>query len=159
MNWHQGRRAEAKFAQQYELIRWASTKEDIYEHWDGIFLIGGLEKRVDIKSQKSVNRGERASEDFTWVELLNVEGKPGWLLGGADIIAFEHGDGFILVDRIALLLYTLRALSPDLSKSPYTLYRRKDRRDLMVLIDLKKAVQWVAIFTATPNENVGASGS
>lgn len=140
MSWHRGRQAENKFAQQYELIRWATTEEDIQQHWDGIFLIDGQERRVDIKSQKSVNRGERASVDYTWVELLNVRGNPGWLLGEADIIAFEHGDGFILIDRVVLLLHTLRTLSPDLSKSPYTLYRRKERRDLMVLIDIQRVI-------------------
>jgi len=106
------------------------------EHWDGIFVIDGLERRVDIKSQKSIKRGEDPSQTHTWIELVNVNGKLGWLYGEADIIAFEYNDEWILCDRMKLLHETIKTLSLDFGKKEGQLYRRYQRRDVLVLVPL-----------------------
>jgi len=106
------------------------------EHWDGIFVIDGLERRVDIKSQKSIKRGEDPSQTHTWIELVNVNGKRGWIFGDADIIAFQYNDEWILCDRMKLLHETIKTLSLDFGKKEGQLYRRYQRRDVLVLVPL-----------------------
>lgn len=128
--------SERRFAESYPLVRWATWIEDMNEHWDGIFVIDGLERRVDIKSQKSIKRGEDPSQTHTWIELVNVNGKLGWLYGEADIIAFEYNDEWILCDRMKLLHETIKTLSLDFGKKEGQLYRRYQRRDVLVLVPL-----------------------
>ena len=45
--------------------------------------------------------------DEVWCEFLNVQGNPGWLYGGAGIIAFEMPEegGFSVVKRKELALW------------------------------------------------------
>lgn len=129
--------SEKRFAESYQLIRWATWSEDVNEHWDGLFVINGQEVKVDIKAHKSKNRGDAPSQTHTWVELLNVNAKPGWLLGKADIIAFEYNDQWILCDRLKLAKNTLATLSLDFGKSEGQLYRRYQRRDVLVLVPME----------------------
>jgi len=128
--------SERRFAESYPLVRWATWIEDMNEHWDGIFVIDGLERRVDIKSQKSIKRGEDPSQTHTWIELVNVNGKRGWIFGDADIIAFQYNDEWILCDRMKLLHETIKTLSLDFGKKEGQLYRRYQRRDVLVLVPL-----------------------
>ena len=81
--------------------------------------------------------------DEIWVELMNVSGNPGWLYGGAKIIAFDMPEegGFSIVDRVDLLHYTeaelvdatIVANKRDAYKQKY---RRKDRLDLITKLNL-----------------------
>lgn len=128
-----GKIVEAKFALQYPLVRPATREEDITLHFDGVFLIYGREEKVDIKGHRSVNRGDDAGE-YAWVELINVRGDKGWLLGEADIVAFAYYEDFILVRREELLAFTLKTLQVKAAKEPYCLYRRYGRKDLIVMI-------------------------
>lgn len=128
--------SERRFAESYPLIRWATWQEDMNEHWDGEFLIGGEVKRVDIKSQKSIKRGDDPSQTHTWIELVNVNNKPGWIFGKADIIAFEYNNDWVLCDRMRLLHQTMKSLSLDFGKKEGQLYRRYQRKDVIVLVPL-----------------------
>ena len=135
-----GKLVEAKFALQYPLVRPATREEDITLHFDGVFLIYGQEMKVDIKGHRSVNRGDEVGE-YAWVELINVRGDKGWLLGEADIVAFAYYEDFILVKREELLAFTLKTLEVRLAKEPYCLYRRHGRKDLITMVpysELKK---------------------
>ena len=64
----------------------ATDNEDIHEHWDTTFtFIKGKSVKVDIKGIKMND------PTLNVVELVNVNGDKGWLLGDADYIVFALG--------------------------------------------------------------------
>ena len=74
--------------------------------------------------------------DEIWVEFKNVQGKPGWLYGGATIIAFDIPEegGFSIVDREELAFFCEKHVSTSWSnkKDAYLKkYTRKDREDVI----------------------------
>lgn len=133
MSYLKGKQAEADFAVRFPLVRWATTEEDTRLHFDGVFLIWDREVRVDIKSHRSTNRGEGPGE-FAWVELINVRGERGWLFGQADVIAFQYNDLWLLVERERLVDLVLGTIEAKISKEPFCLYRRNNRKDLIVML-------------------------
>ena len=85
--------------------------------------------------------------DEIWVEFMNVRGNPGWLYGGASIIAFDMPEvgGFVIVNRQDLADYCERTVEDtivsDKRDAYMKKYRRNDRQDLITklkLLDLNK---------------------
>lgn len=126
-------RAEDRFSEFYTVVRKSTTKEDISEHWDVLAIIDGQEKKVDVKSRSSHPHG-------VYIELLNVAGKPGWLFGDADYIAFEHEDGFFLLDRYKLI-ELVSCIEPSFGKVLCGLHRRPGRNDLTTVIPWEQIVK------------------
>lgn len=115
----------------WQQVETATEHQDMYKHWD--VKINGI--RYDVKAAKKINRSDEAAQyDYTWVELRNVRGLGGWLVGEAEKIAFELADAFLIVDRIALFELVTKELLPKVGKGPYERYQRDDRADLMTLV-------------------------
>jgi hypothetical protein len=73
-------------------------------HIDVHFRLNKCKVSFDVKSEKKVNRKDSdTSKEYTWIELQNNHGGPGWAYGSEKYIAFEWGDEFIIVERNALL--------------------------------------------------------
>lgn len=117
-------------------VKKSSIKEDRVKHVD--YWLAFNEKGkwgVDVKGNNL--------PDEIWVELKNVAGNPGWLHGGAKIIAFDMPEegGFSVVDRVNLREYVdqnvdLEVVS-DKRDAYKKLYRRKDRQDLITKLNLR----------------------
>ena len=80
--------------------------------------------------------------DEIWCEFKNVAGNPGWMYGGAKIIAFDMPEegGFSVVDREDLVSYCEANVEDvfvshkrDSYKKKYT---RKDREDVITTLTL-----------------------
>lgn len=125
-----GKNAETKFV---ELCRTygvepikATEDQDKYEHWD--YRVSG--SRVEVKSRKRTNRSDSSvNDDVIFVEFLNIIGKPGWLYGSADFIAFERPEGFLFVKRTDLVALAEMLVGTQWADRPtlYKSYRRRDR--------------------------------
>jgi len=89
--------------------------------------------------------------DEIWCEFKNVKGDPGWMYGGAAIIAFDMPEegGFSIVSRDELRNYCELNVSDvvvDQKRDAYMKkYTRKDRDDVITklnLNDLKDLVSY-----------------
>lgn len=131
----------------------ASKDENINEHWD--FLIGKDDQKykVEVKSEKRIQRNDHNSQNnFIWVELRNVRGKVGWLFGKADLIAFEKEKSFVFVKRLDLLKVVnqkvnLVAKVKSAKDALYKIYTRDGRKDKLTLLpasDIEpiKFIEW-----------------
>jgi len=131
----------------------SSKDENIDEHWDYLIEKENELFKVEVKSQKRINRGDKDEQtQFTWVELRNVRGKVGWLFGKADLIAFEKEKSFILVKRLELLALVnkkvnLVAKVREAKDALYKIYTRIGRKDKLTLLPTKdieeiKFMEW-----------------
>lgn len=136
--------------------------QDDFRHKDVAVYVNGDRNRkvtVDVKAKRKLRSCDtKVSEDFTFLELVNVNGKSGSVMGGEDAMAFEYGDGFILAgtNNLRNMLkerfgsdfmetkgymksYTVKY--PMMVPEPYTIYKRNGRDDRIVLVrldDVKK---------------------
>lgn len=121
-----------------------STKEqDIKDHADFYAYSKSWQKwlSVDAKAMKRINRSGNLQDKFAYVEWKNVLGDDGWLVKGADVIAFERQHNVILISRQALLRFCLERINMRLavdeaSESLYCVYSRQNRDDLISMICL-----------------------
>jgi hypothetical protein len=80
--------------------------------------------------------------DEIWVELMNVQGKSGWLYGESKIIAFDMPEegGFSVVDTEELRIFCEENVEDTMvsNKADAELkkYRRKDRLDIITKLNL-----------------------
>jgi hypothetical protein len=76
--------------------RWATKQEDMHNHVDCFIKnFSGQKVAVDIKGLK-----REISQGRVLVELMNVQGKRGWLFGKADFLFFQVDEkGFVVVER------------------------------------------------------------
>lgn len=117
-------------------VQKSSHTEDIHDHVDYWLAYNKVGKwGVDVKGNNL--------PDEIWVEVMNVRGKPGWLHGGANIIAFDMPEegGFSIVDRADLRKYidqeiTSEVIVNDKRNAYKKLYRRRDRMDLITRLNL-----------------------
>ena len=129
-SWRQGGLATTRYERMFPDARKSTTMEDIHMHVDYWHEDVG----VDVK-------GNNLPEEI-WVELKNVQGKPGWVFGEAKYIAFDMPEvhGFIFVDREQLKNYCSENVdfsSVVSKKDAYKkCYRRKDRDDLITCLTL-----------------------
>ena len=138
-----GKQAEKAFVQLFESkghkVEKSTKEQDMFEHWD--FLIND-EHKMEIKSRKRANRNDsELKDDWIYLEFLNVIGKPGWLYGKADFIAFQRPEGFLVVKRTDLVELAERLVVHDVWSNrpqPYESFRRDSRpkeRVSVLLID------------------------
>ena len=135
-----GRVAEVRFVRAAEAlglqVKKSSRNDDIHNHVD-YWLAHNSASRwgVDVKGNNL--------PDEIWVELKNVQGKPGWLHGEAKIIAFDMPEegGFSVVDRVNLLEWVDQNISSevvmDKRMASGKLYQRKDRQDQITKLNLQ----------------------
>ena len=105
-----GRVAEVRFVRAARnkglLVTKSSHTEDIHEHIDYWLAVkDGGKWGVDVKGNNL--------PDEIWCEFKNVRGNPGWMYGGATIIAFDMPEegGFSIVDREELAFFCEKHVS------------------------------------------------
>lgn len=135
-----GRVAEVRFVRSARNKGLHVTKsthtEDIHEHIDYWLAMSPNGKRwgVDVKGNNL--------PDEIWCEFKNVQGKPGWMYGGATIIAFDMPEegGFAIVDREELAFFCEKHVSDEVvtdKRHAYLKkYTRKDREDVITILKL-----------------------
>ena len=135
-----GRMAEVRFVRAARekglMVTKSSHTEDRHEHIDYWLAMSSQGKRwgVDVKGNNL--------PDEIWVEFKNVQGKPGWLYGGAAIIAFDMPEegGFAIVDREELAFFCEKHVANEFvanKKDAYLKrYTRKDREDVISILKL-----------------------
>lgn len=118
--------------------RKATDKEDMFKHID-FFLSDG--RKVDVKTHKTVNTVDaKVSDEFTWVELINVNGNRGWIDGEATHIVFSLTSHYFIVSREDLIelvkssIFDSKLYPKDMFPKPYTKYRRNGLLDTVVLV-------------------------
>ena len=126
-------------------VCFSTRNQDMKEHWD-VKLVTKLKTLLfDVKAMKKINREDNEpNENIHYIELKNVQGKPGWLYGKADCFAFEMKDQYIVVDKEPLQEFItnkckdkITCIRPEL----YKLYRRDGRKDLMVLVETSELIK------------------
>ncbi len=142
-----GNKAEDVFMQMAKAHGWkisASTKEqNIDEHWDFLIEQDDRAYKVEVKSEKRIQRDDKnAQAEFIWVELRNVRGEVGWLFGAADLIAFEKGNAFVFIQRLDLLNVVnqkvdLVAKVKSAKEALYKIYTRDGRKDKLTLLPIR----------------------
>jgi hypothetical protein len=147
----EGAKSEASFEEiakkRGNTVTKADNKTDIHNHID-YFMENksGTKTSVDVKGMKRVSRGGERTEDIQWIEFLNVKGNKGWILGDAELIAFEAESFFYLFKRIDLLDFCTEKCSREKQNNPrsmpgrgmlrsnYTPYRRTAHKRLDSII-------------------------
>jgi len=136
-----GRVAEVRFKRASEALGLNVTKstrsEDMNQHVDFWLAVNKDGKRwgVDVKGNNL--------PDLIWCEFKNVRGNPGWMYGGASIIAFDMPEegGFSVVDREELALWcennVLDEYVTNKSHAYLKKYTRKDRQDVITVLKLR----------------------
>lgn len=126
------------------VIQKANPKEDIHDHIDLWWIINGKTVGLDIKALKKQSRNDKVySNSIHWIELKNVNGKPGWLFGKSDYIVFEGVNMWIVVKRKILLTFlkqnvNFNTIHESLTNlNTYELYRRSGRSDLILKIPVE----------------------
>lgn len=142
-----GNNAEDSFARLAARYGWkisASTKEqNIDEHWDFLIEKDGKAFKVEVKSEKRIQRSDHDPQaGFVWVEIRNVRGRAGWLFGRADWIAFENQNAFVFVKRLDLLQAVnqkvdLVAKVGSAKEAVYKIYTRGGRKDKLTLLPVR----------------------
>jgi len=112
-----------------------SRKDDMHLHIDYWLSHGNSsEWGVDVKGNNL--------PDEIWCEFKNVAGNPGWMYGGAEIIAFDMPEegGFSIVDRIELKDFceaNVEDVIVSHKRDAYMKkYTRKDRADVITILNL-----------------------
>lgn len=125
----------------------SSEKSNIDEHIDRFLEIDSKKWSFDVKSQKKMNRNdENVMSDKTWVELVNVNGDPGWAYGEETHIAFEVEDGYLIVKRrkLAKLIEEKCKDTTIYRNKPnenYKYYQRYGRKDKIITVPMKDIEQ------------------
>lgn len=135
-----GRMAEVRFQRAARAkglhVTKSSHTEDRHEHIDYWLAMANQDSRwgVDVKGNNL--------PDEIWCEFKNVAGNPGWMYGGATIIAFDMPEegGFSIVDREELALFCEKHVKDEAvtnKKDAYLKkYTRKDRQDVITILKL-----------------------
>jgi hypothetical protein len=129
-----GKAVEQEFSNLFQNTEPSSVEEDINEHWDVL-----VKYKVDVKGLKKVRRNDsEVNENIHWVELLNVNGKHGWLYSNeTDFYAFELKKYWIIVEKKKLQEFIASKVDKTYVTNPelYKLYRRVGRMDTITLVD------------------------
>lgn len=121
----------------------STEDEDKYMHvdfwWD---TPRGYRIGIDVKGIKKNDKGLE-DDTFTWLELKNVLGYPGWLYGECEFVAFKTFTKIIYVRRTVLCKYAEekvlgKELVFDRPKDYYIPYQRKKwgRKDISIKIPM-----------------------
>ena len=124
----------------------SSKYEDVQLHVDFWCIKNDKKYGVDVKGLRKNRRDDKEYDDtINWIELLNVQGNPGWVYGEASYIAFLTKDSVIYVPRKKLANFIQEKIQNKqiVYNNPnefYQPYQRKGRLDMIVKIptnDLK----------------------
>jgi hypothetical protein len=129
---NKGRLIEQAFAQLLDNPKFASPTEDQLEHWDVKF-----ETKIDVKGLKKIKRSDsEVNENIHWLEIKNVQGKPGSCYGEADFLAFELKQYWIIVSKLELQSFISKNIKKEWVEKPelYKLYQRTGRKDVLTLV-------------------------
>ena len=87
-------------------VRKSTINEDMKEHIDFWWISdNGNEYGFDVKGVKKNKRTDKVGDDkINWIELINVQGNPGWVYGNAKYIAFLTNESVLYVPRKNWLL-------------------------------------------------------
>ena len=117
----------------FEVMK-SEPREDIHHHIDFWLHKDSKKHAVDVKGNNL--------PDEIWCEFKNVRGNPGWMYGGATIIAFDMPEegGFSIVDREELAFFCEKHVSGEVvtdKRNAYLKrYTRKDREDVITILKL-----------------------
>ena len=139
----------------------SSLKQDRHEHWDFEFNHSNPHPRitvpfkVDVKARKRFRwLSNQPQDDYVCIEFLNTKGKPGWLYGKADYIAFERKHDFVVVPTKTLKFIVKQIVTtrhddlehdknhPDNVCQPYHFMRRQGKLDLYYWIETNKLFEF-----------------
>lgn len=134
-----GRCAEVRFVRAARnkglLVTKSTHTEDRHEHIDYWLAIKNSKRwGVDVKGNNL--------PDEIWCEFKNVAGNPGWMYGGADIIAFDMPEegGFSIVSREELAFFCETHVADEIvTDKRYAYlkkYTRRDRQDVITILKL-----------------------
>jgi hypothetical protein len=134
-----GRVAEVRFVRAARnkglLVTKSTHTEDMHDHIDYWLAIkNGGKWGVDVKGNNL--------PDEIWCEFKNVAGNPGWMYGGATIIAFDMPEegGFAIVDREELEFFCEKHVKDevvsDKREAYLKKYTRRDRLDVITIVKL-----------------------
>ncbi len=139
-----GKGTENHFQRYFEDKGWkvtaASQHANMYSHLDFKLEKDGEVHTVDVKSEKKVNRSDTETQnELIFLEWNNVQGRDGWLLGKATVIAFQDGDNYLMIPREKLVERATELCKDgkQVTKSGdalYNFYTRAGRHDLISLI-------------------------
>jgi len=142
-SWKDGGVSATRYDRACADARKSSRDEDIHLHVD--FWHGS--NGVDVKGNNL--------PDEIWVELRNVHGKPGWILGEAMWIAFEMPEvgGYVRVERKELLQWCLKNVDfenivsrkDNAYRKVYQRRGRKDKITMLALHDLQELKSYKVI--------------
>ena len=158
MSWadhiNKGKLIEDEFAENLKDVVKATTKQDVYEHWDVEGTLWGKRLRFDVKDMKRFNRKDTQPQDeMACVEYVGITGHPGWVRGKADAIAFKREKySWLVVDRQSLWdmikkklweRYHSESEGTQYVKEPYvtydrSLYGKKDKFCWVPYSDIEK---------------------
>jgi penicillin-binding protein-related factor A (putative recombinase) len=116
-----------------------ATIQEQYKHIDWFLTIDGKDISFDVKGMKKSSRKDfKVRNDIVWIEYKNVSGDNGWLMGKANIIAFERENDYVLVPRKELLEFCDKNIEKTIvresSQALYKLYTRSGRKDVISMI-------------------------
>lgn len=126
----------------------STSEDDILNHIDFWWTPNGSSESlgVDVKGLKKIRRNDfRINDVDTWIETMNVLGKPGWVYGKATYIAFRRIRKVLFVKRQTLASYIEGKIAGKslVGKNPmccYVPYRRANsfppRLDIITLVPL-----------------------
>ena len=121
-----------------------SAASNMREHIDFILSTDDSPDKIaiDVKARKKTSRrSDNYDDENVWIEFNNVRGKPGWIYGKADKIAFERAFDFVLVDRESLKEYCEATVSPVVVKSTaeaiYKSFQREGRKDVISRVPME----------------------
>lgn len=126
----------------------SSVKDDIKKHID-LWYISSNNKKVsfDVKGLRKKKRNDKNfSTEYTWLELKNVKGENGSLMGEQDYIVFEHIDKWLITRRKVIyekicekiIDKTVYDYNPN---KDYKLYQRKGRKDLIIRVPMSFIIE------------------
>ena len=140
--------------------RKASLQEDRFKHID-FHISNGM--TVDVKAHKKINATDKKPlQEYTWIELMNVNGNLGWIDGWASHIAYSFTTHYKLFDRKALKKYILSKVNihnivikeNNSTPKPYQVYRRGTLKDKVVLVPIKDLIENVPYLELERDENL-----
>lgn len=126
----------------------SSRDEDMFDHIDFHVERGIFKASIEVKSEKKISRKDYdVQSSYLWLELRNVNGDSGWVYGKADYIAFQTGEGFLLVKTELLRSYIEDNVNFDSyvdypDQALKRLYNRVGREDILTLISVHDLIKY-----------------
>ena len=122
------------------IVRPATKDEQVNEHWDFLVEYKGIQKKLEVKGLKRLNRSDANRSGSTvvleWQACRYIDdiNRPGWIQGKYDIIAFLMDGEFWVFERDTLLNWFISTFNPEnmpvcdspkYGKKLHTMYTRK----------------------------------